>query len=427
MARLGRYTYLHRLLIAFGLLWGFGVTLLRGLRRPNDWAEAHWLITYDFGFLKRALPGTLLKLLISSPKNAEIAITIIASILTAAFYVVLIALSLSILERHLYSPNAVLAVAVYLTSPFIVMISHLNGYFDSQIILLTILALILTLRGHRWAPAIVVSISLLIHETVFVFGFPSVLWATLLMMGWNAIPVVPISSGRIARHLAPFLLPFAVALILFASQSFYIDATVIEQTLTERLYDIPFIQNDQNVIVPRAFAKSFVAHFQSQSPRFWDRLLSPEMLVTVVPSLAALLTFAGYTSRKGQMPGWLIALGLLLPVLPLGLFLIAWDVSRIWTYPLMVSFLTLWTISRILQPTRPLDVNSAILALLCGGVVVANLFSRIPLMDWRVERFSNLLRLLLYSPLLIVVILAIAQSLSNVYTNRNKKVELDSI
>ena len=47
-------------LAALGLLWAFGVTLGRGLRRPNDWAEAHWLISYDFGFIKRGLAGSLL-------------------------------------------------------------------------------------------------------------------------------------------------------------------------------------------------------------------------------------------------------------------------------------------------------------------------------------------------------------------------------
>ena len=60
-------------LIALGLLWAFGVTLLRGLRRPNDWAEAHWLIGYDFGLIKRGLPATLLRpFTAASPERAEI-------------------------------------------------------------------------------------------------------------------------------------------------------------------------------------------------------------------------------------------------------------------------------------------------------------------------------------------------------------------
>ena len=47
-------------LILFELLWVFYITVLRALRWPNDWAEAHWLISYKFGLLKRALPGTLI-------------------------------------------------------------------------------------------------------------------------------------------------------------------------------------------------------------------------------------------------------------------------------------------------------------------------------------------------------------------------------
>ena len=50
----------YKLLIVGGLLWATLITILRALRWPNDWAEAHWLISYEFGFLKRALPGTII-------------------------------------------------------------------------------------------------------------------------------------------------------------------------------------------------------------------------------------------------------------------------------------------------------------------------------------------------------------------------------
>lgn len=407
-----------RLSIALGLICGFCVTLLRGLRRPNDWAEAHWLITYHFGPLKRALPGTLLRLIATDPRNAETTITVVASILTAILCIALIALALSILTRHRYTPNAVVVIAVFLTSPFIVMVGHLNGYFDSQIILLSILALALTLRGHRWAAAVVISIALLIHETIFVLGFPSVLWAALCTASREDDSTDPTTPGRFARHLFPFVLPVLVALALFAFQSFYVDATEIERVLVEYLQDIPFIQYDQEVIVPRAFAKSFIAHFQSQSSRLPERLLNPEMAVAVLPGLAVMLGFAGQICRKGEIRGWLTALGLLIPVLPLGLFLIAWDISRIWTYPLPAALLTIWTAGEVIPASRPLNIRSAALTLIGAAVVIANLFGHIPLMDWRIERFSTPLRSALYSPLLLVVFLVIAQMMASLYTKR---------
>jgi hypothetical protein len=38
-------------------------TLTKSIRMPNDWAEAHWLIGYQFGFIKRGLPGEILRML----------------------------------------------------------------------------------------------------------------------------------------------------------------------------------------------------------------------------------------------------------------------------------------------------------------------------------------------------------------------------
>ena len=99
-------------LAALGLLWAFGVTLGRGLRRPNDWAEAHWLISYNFGFIKRGLAGSLLAPFLSpTPAVAETTIAVVVSLLTALLCAALVALCWSILRRCGFSADAVLAVA----------------------------------------------------------------------------------------------------------------------------------------------------------------------------------------------------------------------------------------------------------------------------------------------------------------------------
>ena len=127
----------HRL-VALGLLWAFAVTLGRGLRQPNDWAEAHWLISYAFGPIKRGLPATLLRPFIAArPERAESAITIVATALTLSLCVVLVLLCWNLLRRANFSGNTVTTVAAFVTSPFVVMSGHLNGYFDAPIILLS--------------------------------------------------------------------------------------------------------------------------------------------------------------------------------------------------------------------------------------------------------------------------------------------------
>ena len=42
--------------------WAMAVTMARAVRYPNDFAEAHWLLDYRFGFIRRGFAGTLLSL-----------------------------------------------------------------------------------------------------------------------------------------------------------------------------------------------------------------------------------------------------------------------------------------------------------------------------------------------------------------------------
>jgi hypothetical protein len=281
------------LFLRLGLLWAFGVTLWRGLRRPNDWAEAHWLISYDFGPIKRGLPATLLKpLVIVAPQRAEAAITIVSTTLTAALCAVLLFMCWTILRRSAFSANAVVTVAAFLTSPLIVMSGHLNGYFDAQIILLSILAVALTLRERLWPAAFALTVGLFIHEMIFVIGFPTVVWAALLRPTKGSLE-------SLSRRLAPFALPLLAFVLLFLYQSYAIDAGQLERTLIAHLKTFPFIQYDQEVIVPRSFAKSFVAHFRSQSPRVWGRLFDPKLMAAMLPTVLTSLLFIRGVLRAG--------------------------------------------------------------------------------------------------------------------------------
>ena len=392
-------------LIALGLLWAFGVTLLRGLRRPNDWAEAHWLIGYDFGLIKRGLPATLLRpFTAASPERAEMAITLVATALTALLCLVLIAVCGSILRRAGFSRNAVVAVAVFATSPFVVMTGHLNGYFDAPIVLLTVLAVTLAWRGRAGWAALALTIGLLVHETIFIIGFPTVIWAALLANRRD------VATGQAAaRRLAPLLAPLVAFAALFVYQSFAIDAAELESTLITHLESFPFIQYDQEVIVPRAFAKSFVAHFQSQSPRVWGRLFDPGLMLAMLPTVAVWLLFIRQALRAANMPRRLIMAAGLLPFLPLALHLIAWDTARIWSYPIIVALLVGWVACLAAEPARLRAADSRLLTVLGLSTLPLNVFGRVPLMDWRVERFSNWWRAALYAPAAIVLLGRVAR------------------
>jgi len=397
-------------LVALGLFWAFGITLWRGLRRPNDWAEAHWLISYDFGPIKRGLPGTLLRPYIAAhPTAAETAITVVSTILTVLLCAILLLLCWKTLQRAGYASNAVIAMAAFVTSPFVVMSGHLNGYFDAQIILLSILAASLALRGRVWPAALVLSGGLLIHETIFVIGYPTVLWATLLSPARD-------EHDTLSHRLAPMALPGIVFVALFLYQSYAVDALTLESRLTAYLKTFPFIQYDQEVIVPRSFAKSFVAHFRSQSPRVWGRLFDVGLAAAVLPTVLVLLLYARGALRASGARRDLTVMALLLPFLPLSLHLIAWDTARIWTYPIAVALLVAWAAGAVAHTARLAAAGSRLLTGLGLLILPFNVFGRIPLMDWRIERVSTDWRIVAYLPLVASLFLALAPRRSTDYT-----------
>ena len=89
----------------------------------------------------------------------------------------------------------------------------------------------------------------------------------------------------------------------------------------------------------------------------------------------------------------------MLPFLPLALHLIAWDTARIWTYPIVVALLVGWVACLAAEPARLRAADSRLLTVLGLLALPLNVFGRVPLMDWRVERFSAVWRAALYAPL----------------------------
>ena len=232
----------------------------------------------------------------------------------------------------------------------------------------------------------------------------TVIWAALLANRRD------VATGQAAaRQLAPLIAPLVAFAALFVYQSFAIDAAELESTLITHLESFPFIQYDQEVIVPRAFAKSFVAHFQSQSPRVWGRLFDPGLMLAMLPTVAVWLLFIRQALRAANMPRRLIMAAGLLPFLPLALHLIAWDTARIWSYPIIVALLVGWVACLAAEPARLRAADSRLLTVLGLSTLPLNVFGRVPLMDWRVERFSNWWRAALYAPAAIVLLGRVAR------------------
>jgi hypothetical protein len=401
--------------IEFGILWMFGITILRGLHRPNDWAEAHWLITYQFGFLKRALPGTLLNPFITQ-QNAEILITIISTILLGIFFIVLAWMCLGLLRTCDYKLETTLTILSFLTSPYIVMSAYLNGYYDNLLILFSIAGILLVLQGKHAMAAVVMTIGILVHENIFLVGLPSVLFAVLYCQVEK--------DGRfnlknIFQQALPFLFPVFAFIALFLYQSYYLNGNLLRNQLTVHLSQFEFVERNRNMRVPDAFTISFLDYTERQSQFFLVRIFNQNYLMRILPTLILMLLFTGNITPQHKNKNILLTLLMAVSLVPLSLHLIARDTSRIWTFPLIVAFLGLWTISKGMGENKHTNKPHILYIVACTAVIMHNIFLQIPLMSGVSERYSNDMRLWLYLPAfaLVYVVHFIAQK------NDSKKYE----
>jgi len=386
------------MLVSLLLIWAMAVTLLRSLRWPNDWAEAHWLISYDFGFLKRGLPGTLFSPFVN--ESSAWSIQLVSCFLLLLFCVLLLWLCFRIVKLSKFDVSGVIISLLFLTSPYIVMSAHLNGYFDNIVIVLTVITCGFLLKDRVLLSALFACLGVLVHESIFLVGFPNVVFMALLL---HAKQVKTVGSQRflidfLIKYKLLLLLPLVVFLFVFVNQALFLDADVVKKQLIGYMSQFNFVERSRHIIVPDAFTYSFLDYFNEQSTQFLKRLTNPLYLAQIGFPLTVLL-FYGYRQLHAVKTGWLILLGFTVVALgPLLLHLAAWDTSRIWTYPLIASFLALWSIAetQLVSETKQSDSLAFMIIALC--VIVFQLLISTPLLDGAYERFANGVRFFFYAP-----------------------------
>jgi hypothetical protein len=403
----------------FGILWMYGITILRGLGRPIDWAEGHWLIGYQFGFLKRALPGALLGFFLTH-ENAERLITVVSTVILGLFFLALGWLGYRIIKKSASVPAAVLVILTFLTSPYIVMSAFLNGYYDNILVLITMAAVLLMRHTKYWLAATLLAVGILVHENIFVVGFPSVLFAAVL---YDVTDEGAFNWRTFLRKSIPLLLPVLVFVCLFFYQSRLLNGDLLRNQLSSYLAQFDFIQHRRNIRVPDAFTISFLDYTERQSQYFLSRIFNKNFLVRNLPSLIALLLYASDAIRNLVARKPLIAVLITSALIPLSLHLIARDTSRIWTFPLVAAYIGLWIIFEIgpaiLQPIK----SGMAYNLFFTAVIINNIFIQTPLMDSMTERYSNFMRFWLYIPAFVLVLCV--STLMQKYSRRETANELN--
>lgn len=397
----------------YGLLWALYITVLRALREPNDWAKAQWLISYKFGFVKRALPGTLIDPFLN-PANtgySETVITVISFSLFLVFCGFLFWLCFRLMQKSEFNMTSVSIVLLFLTSPYIVMSSHLNGYFDNIVIIITLIACLFVRQGKILFGAIMLLIGVLIHENTFLIGLPSVIFFAFLKHTKETEFSKPmkIITSFLSRYKFLIIVPLITFACVLINQKILLNSEIVKHQLILHLKKFDFIKNGKDISVPREFTTSFFDYLANQSPEFFDRIKDIRYIIHIGLPLSILLTY-GWIKLRGVKNNRLIFLILLfITLLPLTLHLIAWDTSRIWTFPIIVAMLSLWSISEIYPYYESNEKLSISFFLVTVIVIIFQLFIITPLMDYAAETFSNEERILFYSPSLFLFIIFISK------------------
>jgi hypothetical protein len=381
--------------------WAMAITMARAVRYPNDFAEAHWLLDYRFGLIKRGFGGSLLSLAshagLAGP--SERAVTIAAVAACAALLLVLL-WAVSRLMSSDADPGVTFAsAAVLATSPFVVIAAHFMGYLDHLFLAAAFAAAWLARSGRTWSAAAMAAAGVLVHESFVLVGLPLVLLGAAMRPG-------PRRRAGLSG-LLPLALPILAALALWVSETFLLDRSVLRGQLEARLSAFPFIGGDMNLFVPDWLTTGTQATWRAQRHALWGHLSDPNLLRPMVPPAVFLVLAAAAMAPAGTRGRRALAAAAV-TFAPLVMHAVAWDTARIWTYTIVAAFGCV-LLSAVTDGSSPAAGRRWLLAA-AVPVVIANILARSPLMDGEVERFGTSTRMVLYAPFLAGAALAIADS-----------------
>ena len=318
------------------------------------------------------------------------------------------------LKANRFDLKSVFLCLIFLTSSYIVMSAHLNGYYDNILVILSIVSCVLILQQRILISACVLTLGVFIHETIFIVGFPSVIFVAFVqyLKKENPSSMLKMIVGFISRHIPLIIFPLLAFLVIVVNQM-YLDLNVLQNALKEYISKFEFIGGDKNEAVPKAFVTSFFQYIREESVLFWYRIFRPDHLMHIVLPSSIVLSFVWFKIKNIQHRWVVLFLFTLVTVSPLLLHAIAWDTERIWTYPLIAAILSVWGLSELLPQEENAEEPMALLFVFASFIVVMfQFFMLTPLMDQEQERFLTEKRMVLYSPTLMIILYLISRRYS---------------
>jgi len=315
---------------------GYGVS-------DNYYAISQWLVTYESGFIKRALLGTLVQLEALSHLTGH-SVLVLFFWVSNAFLVLLYLLTGLIMMRMLMlSRSAVFFIPYFLVGPLLRTQSVYIGYTDQVVMIIGIFITYSLICNKKIAVTVLVSLGILVHETLFVLVAPVILY--------GAVIKYHISSDlknkiRVIKETAIILsIPALFFLALIGYQEFFMPKERILLYLSDMLtrQNPPYYRVD---MISEIYTFTFMDWYLMHKDDAFSRLTAwggPAGYVSVIFFVAVSLHALYILSEKKiNNNWWVLFLSLLLISSPLILHLLVVDHDRVWNIVTWVSFLAIW-------------------------------------------------------------------------------------
>lgn len=330
----------------------FVVSAARAVGVPAEYSVGHWLQHYGYGFIKRGLPGTLIKPLVDHREGVEI--RLLLGYLTIIILVVSVGAIVRAIQQLLAGGQAgarvqgagvwlvsLGAAIAFAASPFSRNLGFLIGYFDHLLVIATLLSLALVRSNHWLLAGLVGAAAMLSHELYLVVGLPSVALACWLKLHGE-------EGTRWVRMTHAVGIPLLVGLaILVAAEN--LSAAALASLRAEIIRGVAL--GSESVTASTAhLAEPLVETFAAEAHGGWSRLLRPSVLNVTWPSFVVLLGAAvALAYRFGGRIACVLALGAVFA--PLAAHFVAFDSGRITGFALFGAFTALY-VAVIFAPRR---------------------------------------------------------------------------
>ncbi|EJL68616.1 hypothetical protein [Chryseobacterium populi] len=386
----------RKVLLSFLYVYALIFSVLKTIRFPNDWSEAHWLLDYRSGFIKRGLAGEIFGFFFE--KN-ELNILIVSALILVLLYISVLIIPIKQIFKEQISIYKVLFYLIFFLSQYIVFSAHVIGYLDHVVFLLAMLIIYLIKRKNILFSSIVLSAAILIHEISFFLILPASFFTLIITEILNdRFSFGNIFSPVILKKLFQFFtLPFVVMLSVLLYQE--VNGENYYSLILHDLKHYTFINKNAAESVATAYSESFRYYLSNEGRYFFKRIFFSKCTVLFgIPLLFLLLmTYKEFKNLNLS----LFILFVVVSLFPLLLHAIAWDTIRIWSFPFMTLFLAFWVVSSHYKTENyswKLSVFEIILfmvSIMLVALVPNNLF------NGEAERFSLWIRLIWLIPVIL--------------------------